>query len=187
MIAHHTDLPLLQLQDGTLATLDKEWLNRGILAAARRAGYSQWWLADHIGASVMQYFTHRIAEKVIPIDRVVGAVREVLDAVGYTDVAGEFVPELPPVCISLRVLAETIGPGGELHFFGCLTREIIAAVETSSRGVRLEEMRLAVKTLLGAKNWRRNCDELCETIVNFASERFREAVGRGTVSLTITL
>jgi hypothetical protein len=185
MIAHRYGLPLLKLEDGTLATIERDWLRSSIVTAAHRAGYGKWWLADHIGASVIEYFSRRVEENVIPLDRIVGAVREVLQAVGYEDVAGHYAPSIPPLKICLRTLAEAAGTGGELHFYNLLDRELANALATPTRSICLEGLREAVKLLKSAKNWRRSCDELSSEIVNYTNERFRHHASIAEVALQI--
>ncbi len=188
MIAPREHLPLLQLEDGTLATFEREWLKGSIARAAQSAGYRKWWLAEHIGASVIEYFSRRVEDQVVSIERIVGAVREVLEAVGYQDVAGHYDPTAPPLRISLLAIAKHAGAGGELMFYQLLEKDLTSALTARVRNIQVEHLREAVKELVRAKNWRRACDELSYDIVQFAHERVRtlSAARAGDILLQIT-
>ncbi|MFQ3577390.1 MAG: hypothetical protein SNJ52_00040 [Verrucomicrobiia bacterium] len=138
MIAPREHLPLLQLEDGTLAAFERDWLKGSIALAAQSAGYRKWWLAEHIGASVIEYFSRRVEDQVVSMDRIVGAVREVLEAVGYRDVAGHFDPIAPPLRISLLTIAEHAGAGGELMFYRLLEKELANALSARIRNIQVE-------------------------------------------------
>ncbi len=165
----------MRLQDGTLAAIESAWLRGSLLRAARTAGYSKWWLAEPVGASVVEYFARQVEENVVPFDRIVGAVREVLVAIGYEDVANHYKPAPPPLRLSLDQLARRTGPGFQLEFFKLLDIALEEAVKSSSQTLHLNGLRDCVKVLLGAKVWRRECEELRSEIVEHVRERLRGA------------
>ncbi len=178
MIAIQKTPPLVQLEDGTLATLEKSWLRHGITHAAHQAGYRKWWLADHIGAGVMEYFSQRVDERIVPLERIVEAVRAVLSATGYKDVAAHFCPPPMPVRIDLRHIAQSAGTGGELVFFSMLDTELASLSGRCTRHLRVEGLKEATKTLLGAHAWRRDCEKLSDEIVTHVRNRLNQYRGR---------
>ena len=55
MIALRDEIPLIQLTDGQAVAFERQWLMRSLARAARKAGYPQWWLAEHVVESVAEY------------------------------------------------------------------------------------------------------------------------------------
>jgi hypothetical protein len=175
MITTKQGLPLMQLEDGTLAAIESTWLRGSLLRAARVAGYNKWWLAEHVGASVVEYFSRQVEENVVPFDRIVGAVREVLVAIGYDDVATHYEPSPPPLRVPLDQIARKTGPGFELQFFQLLDKALDDAAKSTTQTLHLNGLRDCVKLLLGAKIWRRECEQLRGEIVEHVRERLRSA------------
>ena len=66
MIALLDDLPLVRLADGTTAPFEHDWLLRALSTAARKAGYPQWWLAEHVAASVTEFLRTQSETTVLP-------------------------------------------------------------------------------------------------------------------------
>jgi len=55
MIALRDSLPLLRHGDGEFCAIRREWLSLCLYRAAEKAGYSRWWLAEHVAASAVCY------------------------------------------------------------------------------------------------------------------------------------
>lgn len=175
MIAIQNGPPLVELEDGSLTALEKSWLRHGITSAAQGAGYRKWWLADHIGAGVIEYFSRRVEERIVPVERIIEAVRAVLAATGYEDVAAHFAPPPPPVRVDLRQLAQAAWAGGELDFFSKLDAELASSRVCRARHLRVEGLRDAAKILLGARVWKRACERLTDEIVTHLRDRLGQA------------
>ncbi len=186
MIATRHGLPLMELEDGTLASIESTWLRGHLLRAARAAGYQKWWLAEHVASSVLEYFACKVEENSIAFDRLVGAVREVLVAIDYEDIAGEFRPGPPPLRLALDQLAHKTGPGFELEFFKLLDKALDHAARSGNQTLQLNGLRDCVKHLLGAKVWRRECERLRGEIVEHVRERLRGARLSREVLFTMT-
>src|SRR4051812_35260082 len=122
MIALKDDLPLIQLDNGHSVNFDRAWLVRSLSRAAAKAGYQQWWLADHVAQSVTEYLRAQREENVLPVERLNAAVRSVLEVIGYPEVGQHFVSGRPKVRVSLVELARDAGSGYELAFFELLGR-----------------------------------------------------------------
>ena len=155
MIALKDNLPLLQFPDGKVIHFEPVWLTRSLIRAATTAGYAKWWLAEHVAASVTSYFEKDFEDQIVTTRRLQKAVQNVLQAIGYTDISTHFVPQPPPVRISLGDLAREAGNGYELVFFGLLRHRLRDAIVTAEE-VQLCGLQECVKTLRAAKIWQRD-------------------------------
>jgi hypothetical protein len=66
MIALRDNLPLVQLENGQAVAFERTWLLRALAQAARKAGYHQWWLAEHVAESVTTYLRDQREMNVLP-------------------------------------------------------------------------------------------------------------------------
>src|SRR4051812_43026830 len=105
MIALKDDLPLIQLHNGHSVSFDRAWLTRSLSRAAAKAGYQQWWLADHVAQSVTEYLRAQRDGNVLPVEQLNDAVRSVLEVIGYPEVGQHFVSGRPRVLVSLIEMA----------------------------------------------------------------------------------
>ena len=101
MIAPREELPLVQFEGGEVSAFDPVWLTRRLVRAAEKAGYPQWWLAEHASASVSNYLRYRYMENVLTAPRLTDAVNSALQVIGYAEVARHFEAGPPPARISL--------------------------------------------------------------------------------------
>src|SRR4051794_18271341 len=120
MIAFPNDLPLVRLADGDCLAFEREWLIRSLVSAARKAGYPQWWLAEHVAQSVTEYLRSENDAPVMQAGRLEQAVNSVLQVIGYAEIGRYFAVGRPIVHISLVDLARAAGSGYELAFFDLL-------------------------------------------------------------------
>ncbi len=179
MIALRDHLPMVELADGTLAGFDRGWLRGSLQQAAVSAGMTDWWLARDITESVIEYFRHHVADQSIRMGRITSAVREVLQELGYSEVAAHFRPGPPPVYLSLSELAESSGPCFPLLFFNLLDHQLDSLLGSKARLICLAHLRPCVKILLGAKNWRRDCQEMSDEIMAHVRLRLECSGRRG--------
>ena len=180
MIALRDDLPLIQLQDGPAVAFERDWLIRSLARAAHRAGYPQWWLAEHVAESVTEYLRQREA-MVLPVEQMANAVRSALRVIGYGEVADSFTPGRPTVRLSLAELAREAGSGYELAFFETLARKIQETVREGGCDFELFGLEPCVKLLRGKKVWSRDCDALRDEIILFTREQTTLAAGKNEV------
>lgn len=173
MIALRDGLPLVALPDGRSTSFDKYWITTSLRTAADQAGYHRWWLAEHIAESVLVYLHRDFDENRVEISKLQEAVLEVLESLGFQDVAGHFRLPDPPVRLSLREIAREAGNGYELAFF-CLLADKLQCV-AGSRALRLEIHDLSdCLRLMGSR--RKNANGLREEIVGFI-RKHGEAAG----------
>src|SRR5277367_1960448 len=101
MIALKDNLPLVRFDSGHVVAFERDWLLRSLSKAASKAGYQNWWLAEHVAESVTTYFMYH-EENVITVPRLAKSVQSVLQVIGYAEIADHFHPAPPPLRISLR-------------------------------------------------------------------------------------
>jgi hypothetical protein len=186
MIALRDGLPLVEFGSGRVALFERSWLVRSLVRAAQKAGYPQWWLAEHVAESVTAYLRERCDSSVVALPRLTSAVQSVLQVIGYAEVANHFEAEPPPVKLSLLELARKAGAAYELAFFqqlGAIIRDAIAARAGYFELFGLEQ---AVKQLRARKLWSRDCDALRSEIVSFVREQIGAAGPRHEVLFSLS-
>jgi hypothetical protein len=124
MIALRDGMPLIALPDGRTASFDKRWITASLQNAAEHAGYGRWWLAAHIAESVTVYLKRDFDENAVSVTGLESAVIDVLETLGFSDVADHFKLPDPPLTLSLTDLVREAGEGYELAFFHLLGRRI---------------------------------------------------------------
>src|SRR5437762_10046205 len=171
MVAFKEEFPYLRTTSGQLFEFNRDWLHAAITRAADEAGYSGWWLTDHVTESIAFYLHLRNDENVVAFNQLSQTVRDVLAAIGYKEIVPHFAPSPPPISISLLDIARHAGAGYELAFFDLLEKRISSLIETGVDNLRLCSLQSCVKHLRGVKTWTRACDALREEIVCFVRER----------------
>ena len=171
MIALKDDFPLVQFDGGQLVAFEPDWLVRSLRRAALKAGYPQWWLAEHVTESVTTYLVRGFEASTLSVARLSEAVRSVLQVIGYAEVASHFVPDAPPAKLSLTDVAQEAAAGYELAFFEILGRRLQELVTPQTTNVELWGLERCVKRLRARKIWSRDCDSLREEIVTFVREQ----------------
>jgi hypothetical protein len=171
MIAPRDEMPLVQFAGGEVTAFDPRWLTRRLVHAAEKAGYPQWWLAEHVAASVSNYLRYRYVGNVLTAPRLADAVNSVLQVIGYAEVASHFEAGPPPARISLLELAKKAGSGYELAFFELLARAMQQLLVTRAAYFELFDLELCVKELRARKVWARDCQALREEIISFLRDQ----------------
>jgi hypothetical protein len=171
MIAPRDEMPLVLFEGGEVSAFDPGWLTRRLVHAAEKAGYPQWWLAEHVSASVSNYLRYRFMENVLTAPRLADAVHSALQVIGYAEVARHFDAGPPPVRISLLELAKKAGSGYELAFFELLGRGMLQLLTTRAAYFELYDLEPGVKELRARKVWARDCHALREEIVTFVRDQ----------------
>jgi hypothetical protein len=164
MIALLDGMPLVALPDGRITSFDKRWITISIRNAAENAGYHRWWLAEHIAESVSVYLHRDFEENSVGIKKLQEAVLEVLQSLGFEDVAGHFRLPDPPVSISLRELVHEAGDNYELAFFGLLGERLSCLADSHSEFIEIRDLSECLRLLEGR---RKKTQGLREEIVTF--------------------
>ena len=185
MIAFRDNLPLVELETGRSVAFERDWLLRSLLRAARKAGFAQWWLAEHVAESVTEYLRTQSEWNVLSIAHLTKVVQSVLQVIGYAEVGRHFETGRPVAQISLVDLARAAGSGYELAFFKMLARRIEGLVHDEHCDFELFGLEPCVKLLRARKAWSRDCDALRAEIVCFAREQTGIAAAEHEVNFSL--
>ena len=166
MIALRDGMPLIALPDGRSTSYDKRWIIASLRQAAEQAGHHRWWLAEHIAESVSVYLKRDCEENSVEVDSLQAAVLDVLQTLGFQDVAGYFKLPDPPVQLSLTELVREAGAGYELAFFGLLGDRLHRVTESHAMRLEIRDLSDCLR-LLGRKRHRLQREGLREEIVDF--------------------
>jgi hypothetical protein len=183
MIAPRDEMPLVQFDGGEITVFDSGWLIRRLVHAAEKAGYPQWWLAEHVAASVSNYLRYRFEGNMLTAPRLADAVQSALQVIGYAEVARHFEAGPPPARISLLELAKKAGTGYELAFFELLGRSMQQLLANRATYFELFDLELSVKELRARKIWARDCQALRTEIVSFLRDQLATATHAVTFSV----
>jgi hypothetical protein len=184
MICLKDNLPVVRLASGQIFAFERAWLVRSLARAAARAGYAQWWLAEHVAESVTSYLREQ-EMNVLPVERLTAAVCSVLQVIGYGEIGRHFTPAPPRVQVSLVELAREAGAGYELAFFEALGRRLHELCREPGSCFELLGLERCVKLLRAKKSWSRDCDALREEIVTFAREHTGTAATTNEVTFSL--
>jgi hypothetical protein len=184
MIAPRDEMPFVQFEGGEITPFDPGWLTRRLVQAAEKAGYPQWWLAEHVAASVSNYLRYRYPGNVLTAPRLAEAVNSALQVIGYAEVASHFEPGPPPARISLLEVAKKAGSGYELAFFELLGRDMQQLLAARAAYFELYDLEICVKELKARKVWARDCKALREEIVTFLRDQLASASHPVTFSVS---
>jgi len=185
VIALHDSMPLLRQSDGEYSAIRQDWVCLCLYRAAEKAGYSRWWLAEHVAASVAMFLSTTFQRNVITERELRETVLAVLQAIGYAEVALRLDRIVPPFELSLSAIAEEAGPGYELAFFRLLEERIRPALSDRACAVSINDLQPCVRKLQSVKTWSRECTLLRSEIVNFLRVRFQQADLKTEIILTI--
>jgi len=186
MIAFRDDLPLIQFPDGQAVAFERDWLIEALSRAAHKAGYAQWWLAEHVAESVTQYLRGQSEWTVIPVGQMERAVQSAVEVIGYGDVARHFAAGRPRARVSLMELARDAGNCYELAFFEILGRRIWELAHEQRCDFELFDLEACVKLLRGKKVWSRDCDVLQSEIVSFTRQQTTLAASENDVTFALS-
>lgn len=157
MIALLDGMPLVKLPDGRSIRFDKQWITASLCAAAERAGHHRWWLAEHIAESVSVYLRRDFEANAVAVPNLQEAVLEVLESLGFGDVAVHFRLPDPPEHLSLEELVREAGEGYELAFFGLLEDRLRKVAGSHAALLEIHDLPVCLRML--AKRRRRGLRE----------------------------
>ena len=185
MIALLDDLPMVRFADGKTAPYERAWLQRSLTIAARKAGYPQWWLAEHVAASVTEFLRTQRDATVLTVDALTRSVQQVLQVIGYAEVGRHFEACRPVVKISLVEIAQAAGAGYELAFFDLLGRRLDEVLENEGGCFELYGLLRCVRMLRGRKTWSRDCETLRDEIVTFTRDHTGISGARSEIQFSL--
>jgi hypothetical protein len=185
VIALRNSLPLLRQNEHEDSAIRHDWLCFCVCRAADKAGYSHWWLAEHVAASVICYLSSTYERNVITLKELHEIVISVLQAVGYSEVALCLDTLHPQFELSLSDLAKEAGPGYELAFFRLLKERIRPALSHRASNLDIYGLQSCVRHLQAVKTWSRSCSQLRNEIVEFLRAQLERADPKTDFLLTI--
>lgn len=185
MIALLDSLPLLRLGENEYCSIRHDWLCSCLYRVAEKAGYSRWWLAEHVAATVVCYLSRTYDKNVISESELRYIILAALQAIGYAEVALRLKRVTPPFELSLSQIAEDAGLGYELAFFQLLQDRIQPALSNRASNISVYGLQSCVRQLQSAKTWSRECSRLRSEIVNFLRGQLQRADLKNEVTLTI--
>jgi hypothetical protein len=183
VIALRNFLPMLRLEDSSIQAIRPDWLAICLHRAADRAGYSKWWLADHVAASAICFLSTQYEAPIIVPQQIDEIMRAVLQAIGYGEIAAHYQTLHPPFEISLYDLAHEAGPAYELGFFQLLKERIQPAFAEGASSINVHGLQPCVRFLQSTKTWSRSCSQLRNEIVDY----IRAEMGRRNMSSQVLL
>jgi hypothetical protein len=185
VIALRDSLPLLRHSENEHCAIRQQWLCFCLYRAAEKAGYSRWWLAEHVAASVLCYLSETYEKNVITSEQLRKFVRCALQAIGFAEIALRLDAVVPPFELSLSDLAEEAGPGYELAFFRLLQERIQTAFCDRTSSLDIYGLQSCVRHLQSVKTWSRGCSQLRSEIVHFLRAHLERADVKTDILLTI--
>jgi hypothetical protein len=132
-----------------------------------KAGYTQWWLAEHVAESILCFLAGCYNKPAITISELDEISRSALQAIGHGEIALQYESIEPPCEISLYDLAAEAGPGYELAFFQLLKERLRPILLRRASNVNVLGLQNCVRFLQSVKTWSRSCSELRIEIVDF--------------------
>jgi hypothetical protein len=178
MIALRDGMPLISLPDGRSTSFDKRWIIASLLKAASSAGHERWWLSEHIAESLSVYLQRDFDDNCVPVVSLQEAVLDILETLGFSDVAKHFSLPDPPLSLSLADLVRQAGEGYELAFFALLGDRLQCVAVSRVTRLEINDLSDCLK-MLGRKkgrNARPSKAGLRDEIVSFIRQH-GESVG----------
>ena len=183
MIALADGMPLVQLDDGRVVAFQSGWIIRALVRAALKAGYQKWWLAECVADTVGTHLARHCELNAISVPHLTRLVKDVLQVIGYPEVAPFLTLGQPGERLNLMELAREAGTGYELAFFHRLRDRLQALIGAGTTDVDLVGLAGCVKQLRARKSWTRGCDDLQEEIVSFVRTQTLAAPAEREISV----
>jgi hypothetical protein len=174
---------MLRLEDSSVQAIRPDWLTICLQRAADHAGYSKWWLADHVTASAICFLSTEYDAPIIVPRQIDEIMRAVLQAIGYGEIAAHYQTLNPPFEISLCDLAHDAGPAYELGFFRLLKERMEPAFNEGASRIYVHGLQPCVRFLQSTRTWSRSCSQLRDEIVDY----IRAEMGRREMSPQVLL
>ena len=185
MIALADGMPLVQLEDGRVVALQRDWLLRGLAKAALKAGYQKWWLADYVMETATGYLGQYFHGNTISIPHLTRLLNDVLQVIGYSEISAHLALGTPGERLDLVDLVREAGAGYELAFFERLRERLQSLIGAGTTDVDLVGLASCVKQLRARKSWSRGCDALQEEIVSFVRTQTLSSPSKKEISVQV--
>ncbi|MEI7957825.1 MAG: hypothetical protein WCI40_01855 [Verrucomicrobiota bacterium] len=185
MIALADGMPLVQLEEARVVAFQSDWIVRALAKAALKAGYQKWWLAENVTETVAHYLAAHYEANAISVPRLTQLIADVLQVVGYSEIAPHLILGMPGERLNLVELAREAGAGYELAFFNRLRDRLQTLIGAGTTDMDLVGLASCVKQLRARKSWSRSCDALQEEIVSFVRTQTLSAPTAQEISVQV--
>ena len=185
MIAFADGMPLVQLDDGRVVALQRDWILRELGRAALKAGYQKWWLADYVLETATGYLATHFTQNAISVPRLARLLMDVMQVIGYSEICAHFALGMPGERLDLVDLVKEAGAGYELAFFNRLRVRLQSMIGAGTTDVDLVGLTSCVKKLRARKSWSRECDALQEEIVSFVRTQTMATPSKKEISVQV--
>lgn len=185
MIALADGMPLVQLDGGRVVAFQSLWISRVLARAALKAGYQKWWLAGYVTETVAHHLSTHFHGNAIAVHRLTQLLGDVLQAIGYGEIAPFLDLGMPGERLDLMDLVKEAGEGYELAFFQRLSDRLRTLIGAGATDVDLVGLAPCVKKLRARKSWSRRCEDLQEEIVSFVRTQTMAAPAEKEISVQV--
>ena len=169
MIALRHGIPLVTMPDGRTASFDKQWIIGALQTAAHKTGYKRWWPAEHIAKSITIYLSQEFDAHSIKFLQLEEALSNLLQSLGYNDIADCFSLPDPPIYLSLLDLVREADTGYELAFFKLLSERLKAITYSTTQRLEILDLEPSLRLLTYRRRLLRR-DLLREEVVSYIRE-----------------
>lgn len=179
MIQLHSDCLVFEVSSGDKIPCSVEKLTIEVLADSLDRIDPD--VIHHAAAAVLHYFRDDLGRVNVTVDEFTSALEQVLTGLGF-QVQGSTAPSNPTpkakskaglkgttqvVEMDLSAMAESLGDGLEMHFYGRLRRELRCLLAHAPRMVRFHGLRPCAKRLARVRRWCPRSGKVRDEIVEF--------------------
>ncbi len=152
-------------------------LRAALKRAAERAGYSSWWIAEDLAASVGLFLQLQYPEQVVESRTLDGAVKSALRKVGYADIARYFVSRVSRRRVSLTACLPRKPNQNLSRFLENLAAKVDALRTAGVCGFHFHGLQKCASRLESANSGEGPGSRLREIIVAFVRQRLNTRRG----------
>ena len=187
MILAREDIGWVESDDGILTPFDECRLVLSVQRAAAQAGHQEWWPAESIAAAIRLFLIESSEDRTILLGELASLIVEVLEMLGYAEIAQAYISRDQRTEIRLDELAAQSSAGFELQFFHQLDAALQAAADEGLSLVHVRGLRACVMRLRGAHRWGTSCRRFAEDIVDYVRERVSQKRPESAVALRLAV
>jgi hypothetical protein len=167
MILLHQDTGWVRDQAGRASAFDSVRLTASLRRAAQHIGLADWWQAEPVAEAVRRAVLELCPQRTIGMDELTRVIVEILQMLGYNEVAQAYRQRRQYAAIQLDQLDAQL----ELGFFHRLDSALQIVADTELQYVELRGLRGCVMQLRGARHWGGQCRRQADEIVNHVRQR----------------
>ncbi|MDK3156677.1 hypothetical protein QPK87_08820 [Kamptonema cortianum] len=135
--------------------------------ASETATGENWIHAESFARALLEHFISNVQENMMTLETFEEIIRFVLRKLNLEKVADHFHYIPAQSIIDLDSLTAKSGVPMEIEFYDKLRRQVAEALATHPQALHIRNIRKCVKTLRGAKRWRKKCHRQHDELVEF--------------------